>query len=317
VKDKAKKAGKFYKEKLKPIIGPYVKKGLDTLLTAGETALAVAQPELAPAIGAFHKYAHDPLVDVVGKTTGAYGLHLTERQMKRLMRGHRIQLKSEQLAGNGGMIVAMHAHNAKRLAVAKRLGKGTRLELDHHERDAQGEGLREFLKKARKVYNESGLHKHVAPHLKKGFRKVLDRVESSVYDAVPSHYREDVKKVGRALKQSVLEHGDSAIEALPQGQRPIEALPQGQRPIGGAIGAGVRRKKRDTSTCSARASYASMGRVHIGTGAQMIPYCSSSNNPYASLPPPGQDPVPYERKYAMLEEQASKIGRAVNPRRRR
>jgi hypothetical protein len=149
IKNKAQKVGKFYVEKVKPVAGPLVRKGLGALLDAGESALALAQPELIPGIAAFKNYAQQPLIDKLGSLTHAYGIHMSDKQARRLMKGHIVQLSGSALGA--GISVGMHHHNYKKISRAHRAGKGVRLQLDPYEISLQGEGLKEFLQGARKA----------------------------------------------------------------------------------------------------------------------------------------------------------------------
>lgn len=68
-----KKGYELYKEHVVPVAGPAIRKGLKGAAKAGLAALAVAQPELVPAIALLESQS-DRIVDAIGDKTGAYGM---------------------------------------------------------------------------------------------------------------------------------------------------------------------------------------------------------------------------------------------------
>jgi hypothetical protein len=75
-KDVLKKGWKGYQKIVKPVVGPLIRKGLKAVVKAALPAAAVAlgQPELAPAASALANSVGDQAVDKLGDVTGAYGL---------------------------------------------------------------------------------------------------------------------------------------------------------------------------------------------------------------------------------------------------
>ena len=75
-----------------------------------------------------------------------FPLDLTENNVRRLINGHPIQLKNNQLHGTKHHIV-VHPATHSRLMKAKSMGKGARLALTPQELTASGEGWRDILDK--------------------------------------------------------------------------------------------------------------------------------------------------------------------------
>lgn len=97
-------------------------------------------------------------------------LTISENQFDKLRRGHQIQVSKAKLK-NGKHSLYVNPDLAKKIKKAKRANKGVRIMLSQEELEMSAEGLKDFLKKAKKWYDKH-LKKTVAPILKKGVNKL-------------------------------------------------------------------------------------------------------------------------------------------------
>ncbi|NBP02414.1 MAG: hypothetical protein EBU90_20315 [Proteobacteria bacterium] len=74
--DTANKGARVYRNDIRPIVGPALKQGVKGAIEYGLPALAVASgnPELVPVAGMIASQISDPATEMIGKTTGAYGM---------------------------------------------------------------------------------------------------------------------------------------------------------------------------------------------------------------------------------------------------
>jgi hypothetical protein len=99
-------------------------------------------------------------------------LTISENQFDKLRRGHQIQVSSKNLK-NGKHALYVNPELAKKVNLARRKNKGVRIQLSRHELEMSAEGLKDFLKKAKKFYDRH-IKKHAAPFLKKGLQNLAN-----------------------------------------------------------------------------------------------------------------------------------------------
>ncbi len=74
LKETLQKAAKFYKEKIRPVAAPYLKRGAKRLLNVGKEALNTATlGALEPELQSLYDRYGDKAVEVLGRVSGAYG----------------------------------------------------------------------------------------------------------------------------------------------------------------------------------------------------------------------------------------------------
>ena len=193
IKSGAKKAKNFYDKNLKSVLGPILKKGVQSAIIGSEALLASSFPAYAPQIAMASAKYNSSIVDKLGELSHAYGLkevmlHLTGPQARKLHNGKMVQLNASALSG-GNVCVSMMPNNHKKVMSAKRLNKGVRLQLSDIAREHSGEGLKEVYQKAKALYKE-----HVKPHagkfIKKNVEKVIERGFSELKKKAPKYSKE-------------------------------------------------------------------------------------------------------------------------------
>ena len=93
-------------------------------------------------------------------------LTISEGQFDKLRRGQPVQVSAPKLK-NGKHTIFVNPVLAKKIRSAKRANRGVRFQLSRQELELSAEGLKDFLKKAKKWYDKH-VKKSVAPLLKKG-----------------------------------------------------------------------------------------------------------------------------------------------------
>ena len=120
----------------------------------------------------------------------SHRVHLTKEKKRKLLNGHSIQLKHEEL--DGDHCIVLDKKQSTKLRKAKRTGAGMRIQFhnDHlmHDNVMHGEGFRELLSKAKQHLYNAGMHVH--NHLQ----------QSGVYDQVKGA----VKRVAKYKANSIL-----------------------------------------------------------------------------------------------------------------
>lgn len=104
-------------------------------------------------------------------------VRLSDSQARRLMAGHRVNLRAQDLAGSDH-VLWLHPETAKRLAKAKRGKVGARLELTKQEAEMSGEGLKEFFQSIGRFYKEK-IRPVVGPIIRQGLQGVAQAAASS------------------------------------------------------------------------------------------------------------------------------------------
>lgn len=99
-------------------------------------------------------------------------LTISENQFEKLRRGHQIQVNAKKLK-SGKHALYVNANLAKKIRAAKRKNKGVRFKISHEELVMSAEGLRNFLKKAKKWYDKH-LKSKAGPLLKSGLKKLAN-----------------------------------------------------------------------------------------------------------------------------------------------
>lgn len=107
-------------------------------------------------------------------------LTISENQFDKLRLGHPIQVNKTKLK-KGNHVLYVNPVLAKKIKKAKRLNKGVRIQLSKQELEISAEGLKDFLKKAKKWYDKH-VKKTVGPLLRKGAEEIsniaLDTAET-------------------------------------------------------------------------------------------------------------------------------------------
>jgi hypothetical protein len=103
-------------------------------------------------------------------------LHLSKHQVRKAAQGRPIQISAENLH-KGTHTIHVHPENHKKIQKAKRVRKGVRLHLSHHE--MEGSGLFDFLRNAwntvkNKVIDTQFYQNTVRPIAKQGVNQLID-----------------------------------------------------------------------------------------------------------------------------------------------
>ncbi len=108
---------------------------------------------------------------------------LTERQVRRLLKGENVQLSHPQLMTEQHPLV-LHHENVKKIHRARKSGKGVRLALSHPEIMASGEGLLDWFKNIGQFYQDH-LKPVVGPIVKQSVSALKDFGVNALKTAVP------------------------------------------------------------------------------------------------------------------------------------
>lgn len=178
-----------------------------------------------------------------------HGMHLSEDQVRRLIKGQAVMMKHAHLTG-GGVDVFLTPRQATKVAKFHSMGKGMRLQMSerqiHH--NIKGSGAFSWIKDKLK----QGLNKVievVKPHLPAARHKLTEKAREILHtgvgrlaDKVGSHHGVDIgaliNKYGKAGAERILAEGNSQAAqrgyGLPKGRKYSKSNPNqaNEGPIG-------------------------------------------------------------------------------------
>jgi len=140
-------------------------------------------------------------------------ISFTAEQGRKLLNGHTVQFKPEQL-GCGTHTIHLDYEQAKRFHTAHRLGKGLRVEFrsQHHleHNIVHGKGFASLLSKAKQM-----AYKHLLPHAQKAYEALKPAAKQFIKDQV-HELAPQARAAAHRVGQQVLDKGfDKAEQHLP------------------------------------------------------------------------------------------------------
>jgi len=108
----------------------------------------------------------NPYISIIKMQT--VPVDLSKNQVIKLLQGKKIRLSKKALQG-GSFKLSLGPHQVAKIEKALKKGKGTEIFLDEHELSKNGEGLKDWLKKA-----GHWIKKELGPIAKKGIKKLID-----------------------------------------------------------------------------------------------------------------------------------------------